>query len=168
MRRVLIDLWLISALAACAGATPDYPPVLEATATLAVPEANAIEVRVYRIPPGVVVEKVLLMGAADERLEASDLRRSTRESDAGLVSRPSLGIAVSGGSDSGINPAVSLGWSVTRGDSPKERSREISARIDIPDPALYRATASGWAIEVHYTDIAGRARVLTFPAPTIE
>ena len=165
MGRLAVNLRLIAALAACVGSEPEQPRRLEAAAVLTGPEPTMVEVRVFRIPPGAAVEQVLLLGPAGERLEAPALRRSMREAGAGLVSRPSLGVAVTGGSASRITPSLSLGWNVTRGDNPAQRSREITARIEIPEPAAYLAAVEQWRVAVLYRDIAGRSRTLSLAAP---
>jgi hypothetical protein len=154
-------------LAACADGRPAPPRMLKAQATLAGPEAAAVEVGVTEIPPGVAVERILVIGPGGARLEAGQLSRATSEAGAGLVSRPSIGIAVTGGSSSGVNPSVSLGWQVTGGGR-ERRSRQVTAVVPLPDPAAYRATAAQWRVEVHYRDVTGQQQVLTLPAPRIE
>ncbi|MDH3790776.1 MAG: hypothetical protein OES41_03440, partial [Rhodospirillales bacterium] len=154
-------------LAACAAGGPEQPRVLTARAALEGPEAAVVEVRVTEIPPGVVVERILMIGPGGQRLDAEKLARSTSESGPGLVSRPGIGIAVTGGSSSGVNPSVSLGWHAT-GGGPGRHSQQITARIPLPSPAAYRAAGLGWRVEVHYSDVTGRRQVLTLPAPRFE
>lgn len=167
MRRFAIVPLFGLVLAACAAGGPEQPRVLKAQAAVAGQEAAVVEVRVTEIPAGVVIERILLIGPGEQRLEADKLARSTRESGPGLVSRPGIGVAVTGGSSSGVNPSVSLGWQVT-GGGPARHSRQVIARIPLPNPAAYRATAIGWRVEVHYDDVTGRRQVLTLPAPRIE
>ncbi len=165
-RFVIVPLFSF-ALAACAASGPEQPRVLKARAALEGPEAAVVEVKVTEIPPGVVVERILMIGPGGQRLEADELARSASESGPGLVSRPGLGIAVTGGSSSGVNPSVGIGWHVTGGGRGR-RSRQVTAQIPLPDPAPYRSAAIGWRIEVHYSDVTGWRQVLTLPAPRIE
>lgn len=151
-------------LAACAGDQAEPPRALKAEARLNGPEATAIEVRVLDIPAGTRVERVLLIGPGGQRIEAPELNRSSRESGAGALSRPSIGFGVTGGSASRINPSISLGWSLT-GNGPARRGREVSALIALPDPAAYRAVPAAWRIEVHHVDVTGQAKIITLPAP---
>ena len=167
MRRFAIVPLFSFLLAACATGGPEQPRVLKARAAVDGPEATVVEVRVTEIPPGVAVERVLMIGPGGQRLEAEKLIRSAREPGPGLVSRPGIGIAVTGGSSSRVNPSVGLGWHVT-GGGPSRYSQQVAARIPLPNPAAYRATAIGWRVEVHYRDVTGRRQVLTLPAPRIE
>jgi hypothetical protein len=164
--RLTIILLSSLVLAACAGDTTAPPRALEAEARLAGPEATAIEVRVRDIPAGTAVEQVLLIGPGGQRTAAPELVRSTSETGAGALSRPSIGFGVTGGSASGINPSISLGWSLTGG--PGRLSRRVGALIALPDPTGYRANPAAWRIEVRYSDVTGRAEVLSLPAPRPE
>jgi hypothetical protein len=167
MRRFAIVPIFGLVLAACAASRPEHPRLLKAQAALTGPEAAVVKVRTTEIPPGAVVERVLVIGPGGERLEAGKLSRSASETGPGLVSRPSIGIAVTGGSSGGVIPSVGLGWQVTGGGR-ERRSQQVTAAVPLPDPAAYRATASQWRVEVHYSDVAGRRQVLALPAPRIE
>jgi hypothetical protein len=167
MRRFAIAPLFGFVLVACAAGGPEQPRVLKARAALDGPEATVVEVRVTEIPPGVVVERILMIGPGGQRLEADKLARSTNESGPGLISSPGIGVAVTGGSSSGVNPSVSLGWHVT-GGGPGWYSRQVTARIPLPNPTAYRTAARQWLVEVHYSDVTGRRQVLTLPAPRIE
>jgi hypothetical protein len=167
MRRFAIIAILGLVLAACADGRPEQPRLLKAEATVSGHEGAAVDVRVTEIPPGTVIDRILVIGPGGERLEAAEFDRATSETGPGLVSRPTVGIAVTGGSSSGVNPSVGLGWQVTGGGR-ERRSKQVTAVVPLPDPAAYRATAAQWRVEVHYSDVTGRPRVLTLPAPRIE
>lgn len=156
---LLSSLFLI----ACAGDEAEPPGALRAEARLSSPEATAVEVRVLDIPAGTTIDRVLLIGPGGQLIEAPELSRSSRQSG-GVLSRPSIGFGVTGGSASRINPSISLGWSLT-GDGPARQSLEISALIALPDPAAYRAAPEAWRIEVHHADVTGLVQVITLPAP---
>ena len=165
MRRFAITLCGLLALAACAGGEPESPRQVRAAAGFTEPEASEVLVEVYEIPPGASIERILLLGPGGERLAASELRRSSSEIGPGLLARPGIGVAVTGGSSSGVTPSLSLGYSVTRQSGPSRKTRQVTARIVLPDPAAYRAAAGSWRVEIHYVDVTGDARVLTLPAP---
>jgi len=167
MHRFAIVPLISFVLAACATGGPEQPRVLKARAALDGPEATVVKVTVTEIPPGVAVERILMIGPGGQRLEADKLARSTRESGPGLVSRPGIGIAVTGGSSSGVSPSVSLGWHATGGGRGRG-SRQVTAVVPLPDPVAYRAKALQWRVEVHYSDVTGRRQVLALPAPRIE
>jgi len=119
------------------------------------------------MPPVTAIEEILVLGPDGERLAAPDLVHSTSETGPGFVARPGIGVAVTGGSSSGVTPSVSLGYGVTRKDGPSRRSRRVSATIALPDPAAYRANPAAWRAEVHHTDVTGERRVLTLPTPRL-
>ena len=165
MHRFALTLCCALVLAACAGDKPQSPRQVRAVAGFTGPEATKILVEVYEIPPGTAIERILLLGPGGERLAAPELRRSSSETGPGLLARPSIGVAVTGGSSSGVTPSLSLGYGVTRASGPDRKTRQVSATIALPDPAAYRAEAGSWRVEVHYLDVTGDARVLTLPAP---
>jgi hypothetical protein len=167
MRRFAIISLLLLTLAACGGREPLRPLTLKAVTGLDGSEAMAIEVRITEIPPGVRIERIAAVDPGGGVLAASELLRSESETGPGLVSRPSLGLAVTGGSSSGVNPSLALGINVS-GGGPSRRSRQVTARIPLPDPAAYRSAASEWRIEVHYSDVADSSQVLTLPAPRLD
>ncbi len=163
-RHVLAAIAAAGLLAACAAEPPRRPPpagIMAVSARLAAPPAQAVEVEVGNIPPGRRVERVVLIDAEGTRHPAPTLV-TLRTSEGGLTSGPRVGIGVSGGSSSGINPSISLGWNVT-GDQTARSGQRIEARIPIPDPAAYRATAPRWRVEVGFTELDGEPRTLTFP-----
>jgi len=131
------------------------------SARLAAPPAEAVEVEVGNIPPGRRIERVVLIDAEGARHPAPALVR-LRTSEGGLTSGPSLGVGLTGGSSSGVNPSISLGWNVS-GAEPAREGQRVEARVPIPDPAAYLANASRWRVEIGFTELDGEPRTLTFP-----
>jgi hypothetical protein len=73
-----------------------------------------------------------------------------------------IGIAVTGGSSSGIKPALSLGI----GTGLREETRigkRVLARVPIADPAAFRDHPKRWRIEVTYLDVTGERRSVVLP-----
>ena len=66
MSRFMCSLALL-VLAACSGDEPVSPTRLSASAGFAGPEPEVVEVRVFEIPPGTTVERILLLGPNGER-----------------------------------------------------------------------------------------------------
>ena len=133
-----------------------------AAARLAAPPAEAIEVLVFDVPPGRRVERIGLIDAQGGRHDAETLVPVTR-TEGGTEAGPSIGIAVTGGSSSGITPSLTLGWSSV-GAEVERTSRRVAARVPIPDPTAYRANGARWRIEVDVVEIDGARRTLSFPA----
>jgi hypothetical protein len=165
MIRLAILCFVLLTLAACGTERPETPLRVRAATAFTGPEATAIEVHVYEMPPGTVIEEILVLGPDGERFAAAELVHSTSETGPGFVARPGIGVAVTGGSSSGVTPSVSLGYGVTRKDGPSRRSRRVSATVGLPDPAAYRTNWAAWRAEVHYTDVTSERRVLTLPTP---
>ncbi len=166
MTRGLAVTWLALVLAACAPAEPESPRTLRASAAFTGPEAEVIEVLIYEIPPGTVIQQVVLIGPKGEVIAARDFTRSNAESGPGVVSGPSIGIGVTVGSSTGVNPSLSLGWQVS-GGGPGRQSRRVAALIPLPDPAAYRASTEPWRVEVRHLDVTGAPQVLSLSAPRV-
>jgi hypothetical protein len=160
-RRLLLVLLL---LAACAEGRPEPPAILQAAARLPGPAHEAIEVVVYDIPPGTQVEQVWLLGPAGERLSGDPVARSSGESGPGLVTGPTIGVGVTGGSSSGISPSVGIGWGVF-GGGPSRQSRQITYLIALPPELAYDEAPRAWRIAVHYRDATGAVQVRDIPGP---
>jgi hypothetical protein len=165
MNRLAILCLVFSTLAGCGPERPEHPLRVRATTAFTGPEATAIEVRVYEMPPGTVIEEILVLGPDGERLAAADLVHSASETGPGFVAQPGIGVAVTGGSSSGVTPSVSLGYGVTRKDGPSRRSRQVTATVALPEPEAYRSNPAAWRAEVHYSDVTGERRVLALPTP---
>jgi hypothetical protein len=150
----------------CGGPAPRRPPppegVMQVSARLAPPPAEAVVVKIGNLPPGRRIEEVALLDPNGGRHLAPSLT-TVRGTEGGLNSGPFVGVGVSGGSSSGINPSISLGWNVTGGDPERETLR-IEATVPIPDPAAYRTDSAHWRVQVVFTELDGERRTLMFPA----
>jgi hypothetical protein len=150
----------------CGGPAPRRPAppegVMQVSARLAAPPAEAVVVEIGKLPPGRRIEAVALLDPTGSRHVAPSLT-VVRGTEGGLSSGPFVGVGVSGGSSSGISPSISLGWNVTGGD-PERATQRIEAAVPIPDPAAYRADSAHWRVEVIFTELDGERRTLVFPA----
>lgn len=153
-------------LAACADTAPQRPPpprgVLEVSARLAAPPAPEVEISVANLPPGRRVEAIALIDPEGARYPAR-LSAPVTSTEGGVKGGPTVGVGVRGGSSTGIQPSVSLGWNVSRGQG-ERTSRRVAAVAPIPDPAAYREGAARWRVEVAVIELDGAHRTLTFPA----
>ncbi len=140
------------------------PRALSATASLNGDAKDVIQVLVRDLSPATRIEEIQLFAPDGTALQSSEIRRKSRESGGGGFSRPIIGIGVSGGSKSGVNPSISLDWHYRR-DGPDQSSRQAEAFLQLADPAAYRASAQDWHIEIRYTDVTGDQRFLRLPAP---
>ncbi len=148
-------------LAACAGAELERTGFLHARASLEAPVGLAIEVVLDDIPPGYEIERVTLIDPGGGRHEAERLVPARRQSGT-AVPGVLIGIAVTGGSSSGIKPALSLGF----GTGLREETRigrRVLARVPIADPAAFRDHPKRWRLEVTYLDITGERRSVVLP-----
>ncbi len=148
-------------LLACAGAEPERTGFLRARASLEVPVGAAVAVVLDDIPPGYEIERVTLIDPGGGRHEAERLVPARRQSGT-AVPGALIGIAVTGGSSSGIKPALSLGF----GTGVREETRigkRVLARVPIADPAAFRDHPKRWRIEVIYLDITGERRSVVLP-----
>lgn len=151
-------------LGGCAEDRPEPPKILQVAARLPGPAHEAIEVTVYDIPPGTQVEQVWLTGPAGERLSGSAVASSRGETGPGLVTGPSIGVGVTGGSSSGINPSVGVGWGIITSGSSRQ-SRQITYLIPLPDELGYENAPRAWRIEVRYRDVTGAEQVRSIAGP---
>ncbi len=158
-------------LAACAGAEPERTGFLRARASLEAPVGEtgagstrvgaAIEVILDDIPPGYEIERVTLIDPGGRRHEAERLVAARRQSGT-AVPGALIGIAVTGGSSSGIKPALSLGFGTGLRDE-AHIARRVLARVPIPDPAAFHDHPKRWRVEVVYTDVTGDRRSVVLP-----
>ncbi len=166
MKRFFAVAALCLLLAACADAEPARTGFLRARASLEAPvgatrAGAAVEVVLDDIPPGYEVELVVLVDPGGGRHEAERLVPARRQSGA-AVPGALIGIAVTGGSSSGIKPALSLG--IGTGLREETRiGRRVLARVPLPDPAAFRDHPERWRIEVTYLDITGERRSVVLP-----
>ncbi len=148
-------------LAACAGAEPERTGFLRARASLEAPVGAAVEVILDDIPPGYEIERVTLIDPGGGRHRAEGLVPARRQSGT-AVPGAIIGIAVTGGSSSGVKPALSLGF----GTGLREQTRiarRVLARVPIADPAAFRDHPKRWRIEVTYLDVTGERRSVVLP-----
>ncbi len=166
MKRFSAVAALCLPLFACAGAEPERTGFLRARASLEVPVGAtragvAVEVVIDDIPPGYEVERVTLIDPGGGRHGAERLVPARRQSGA-AVPGARIGIAVTGGSSSGIKPALSL--AIGTGLREETRiGRRVLARVPIADPAAFRDHPERWRIEVTYLDITGERRSVVLP-----
>ncbi len=161
MKRFSAVAALCLLLAACAGAEPERTGFLHARASLEMPAGAAVEVVLDGIPPGYQIKRVTLIDPGGGRHEAERLVPARRRSGT-AVPGVLIGIAVTGGSSSGIKPALSLG--IGTGVREETRiGRRVLARVPIADPAAFRDHPKRWRIEVTYLDITGERRSVVLP-----
>ncbi len=167
MKRFFAAAALSLLLAACADAEPERTGFLRAQATLEAPVGAtgaglAVEVVLDDIPPGYEIERVTLIDPGGGRHGAERLVPARRQSGT-AVPGALIGIAVTGGSSSGIKPALSLGI----GTGLREETRigkRVLARVPLADPAAFRDHPKRWRIEVTYLDVTGERRSVVLPA----
>src|SRR3546814_17782462 len=102
--------------------------------------------------------------AAGRATRAGAREVSAREAGSGGNAGPGVGIGARGGSSSGINPFISLGY-VFGGDSEVRRSQRMTASIPLDDPAAYAQGYRDWRIELRYRDPLGEPQQISVPAP---
>lgn len=146
-------------LAGCAGDEPPRPMHIAAEV-----EGRAVQVEVTEIPPGREITGLVLVDAAGRETPAREREISTREVSSGGNVGPGVGIGASGGSSSGIDPFISLGY-IFGGDSEVRRSQRMTASIPLGDPAAYAETYRDWRVELRYRDQLGELRRASVPAP---
>ena len=164
MKRSCVIAALCLLLWACAGAEPERTGFLRARASLEAPAGAAVEVVLDDIPPGYVIERVTLIDPQGGRHGAERLVPARRQSGT-AVPGALIGIAVTGGSSSGIKPALSLGF----GTGLREETRigrRVLARVPLPDPAPFRDHPERWRLEVTYLDVTGERRSVVLPLAT--
>ncbi len=121
----------------------------------------AVEVVLDDIPPGYEIERVTLIDPGGGRHEAERLVSARRQSGAAAPGAL-IGIAVTGGSSSGIKPALRLGI----GTGLREETRigkRVLARVPIADPAAFRDHPKRWRLEVTYLDVTGERWSVVLP-----
>jgi hypothetical protein len=155
-----IGLLLLGALpAGCAG--DDRPRPMHIAAQV---ENEAVMVEVTEIPPSREIVNLVLVDAAGRETLAREREISTREEVRGGNVGPGVGIGASGGSSSGINPFISLGY-IFGGDSEVRRSQRMTASIPLADPAAYATSYREWRVELRYRDELGELKRVSVPAP---
>lgn len=124
--------------------------------------AGTVEVVLDDVPPGRAIDAVAMIDPAGGRHSASALVETRRESGS-VRPAPSIGIGVTGGSSSGINPVVGLSLSLFGGRAGEGRSqRRVIARVPLGADAP-GTDFTGWRIAVSVTEVTGERRVLDLP-----
>jgi hypothetical protein len=126
--------------------------------------ADSLALTVDHIPPGREITEIALLDPAGGETPARERELITREEASGGNAGPGIGVGATGGSSSGINPYISLGY-LFRGSDDVRRSQRLIARIPLPDPAAYAADYRDWRIVVRYRDQLGERREVSIPAP---
>ncbi|GAB4226399.1 MAG: hypothetical protein Tsb0032_32740 [Kiloniellaceae bacterium] len=148
-------------LGACAGQDDARPRPMHISA---VAEGEKLRVTVDNIPPGREITELLLIDPAGSATLSREREIVTRETGSGGNAGPGVSVGASGGSSSGINPYISLGY-LFRGSERVERSRRLTGEIPIPKPAAYAAGYRDWRIELRYRDQLGEPQSVQVPAP---
>lgn len=124
--------------------------------------AGTVEVVLDDVPPGRAIDAVALIDPAGGRHPASALVETRRESGS-VRPAPSIGIGVTGGSSSGINPVVGLSLSLFGDRAEEGRSqRRVIARVPLGADAP-GTDFTGWRIAVSVTEVTGERRTLDLP-----
>lgn len=147
-------------LAACGSAAEKPRPMHVAVQV----EAQTLDLSVENIPPGREITSLVLVDAAGNETPARDRELITREEGRGGYAGPGVSVGATGGSSSGVNPFISLGYLFT-GDGTTRRSRRMTAEIPLPDPAAYAAGYRDWRVVVRYRDQLDEAQEVRIPAP---
>jgi len=159
-------------LAACAERTPERAGFLHAQATRPDPAAGgtsptggadngAVEITLADIPAGATVEALALLDTRGGRHPAEALTAATLEGDTASPGAVfSLGVSI--GSSSGIKPSLGLGLGTGLSET-SYRSRQVRARIPLPDPLAFYDHPERWRLDVSYRDVTGSLRNLVLP-----
>lgn len=123
-----------------------------------------LAVTVDNIPAGREITELLLVDPAGGTTQARERELSTRETGSGGNAGPGVAVGATGGSSSGINPYISLGY-IFSGSDRVERSRRLKGEIPLPDPAAYAAGYRDWRVEVRFRDQLGTPQSVQIPAP---
>ena len=172
MKRSCAIAALCLLLAACAERAPERSGFLHAQATRPDPAAGgtpatggaddrAVEITLADIPAGATVEALALFDPRGGRHPAETLTAATLEGDTAAPGAV-LSLGVSIGSSSGIKPSLGLGLGTGLGET-SYRSRQVRARIPLPDPAAFYDHPERWRLDVSYRDVTGSLRNLVLP-----
>lgn len=146
-------------LASCAG--DDGPRPMHLATRL---EDQSVKVEVSEIPTGREITGLVLIDDAGRETPARERELITREESSGGNAGPGIGVGATGGSSSGVNPFISLGY-IFSGDGEVRRSRRMTAAIPLADPEAYAAGWRDWRVELRYRDQLGEAQQVSVPAP---
>lgn len=114
------------------------------------------------------VEKLDLLGPDGIRITGGELTRLVEHRYGSSTEGPSgpFGLAVSGGSSSGVNVGIGINTPRPARNITPPPKTTTHARIGLPDPAAYRANAQAWKISAQLIDSKGETSFVEIPAPT--
>jgi len=156
---LLPSVLLTGVLSACAGDDGPRPMHLDTRV-----EDRTVKIEVTEIPTGREITGLALIDGAGRETPARERELITREESSGGNAGPGIGVGATGGSSSGVNPFISLGY-IFSGDGEVRRSRRMTAEIPLADPAAYAAGWRDWRVELRYRDELGEAQRVSVPAP---
>jgi hypothetical protein len=154
-----LRLWasaLILVLAACQAA----PPAAPALRVGLLPDGRTLEIRADD-PLAVTAAELRLPGMAPIPARAIHVVGPPPDLP---PERAGVGVGASGGSSSGTDVGVLFRVPVSRAE-PRPRLTRSVARIELPDPELYRARANEAVVRIVFGDSGGTQRIVDFPAP---
>jgi hypothetical protein len=154
LRRYFVGLALV--LAACQAAPPAEPRLR--VGLLA--DGRTLEIRADDLLPMTGAE-LRLPGEAAIQARAIHVEGPAPELP---PERTGVGVGASGGSSSGMDVGVLFRVPVARAER-RPRLARSTARIDIPDPDLYRARAADGIVRVIFGRPGGEQRIVDLPAP---
>jgi hypothetical protein len=115
------------------------------------------------------VEQVDLVAPDGREYAAQELTRIAPSRDIPVRERGTFGIGGWGGSSSGVNMGVGMGFPIGgRPPPPPDPDRNFArtiAHIILSDPASYHRTASAWSVKVRLLDPSGVSSTARFAAP---
>lgn len=153
--RLWMGAWVLL-LAACQAAPPAAPSLRVGL----LPDGRTLEIRADDSLP-VTAAELRLPGEPPVAARAIHVAAPP---PALPPERSGVGVGGSGGSSSGMDVGVLFRVPVSRAE-PRPRLTRSVARIEIPDPDLYRARAADAVVRIVFGAEGGERRVVDFPAP---
>jgi len=154
-----LRLWagaLVLVLGACQAAPPQSPSLRVGM----LPDGRTLEIRADD-PLPVTAAELRIPGL--ESVPARTIHVAAPPPDL-PPERTGVGIGGSGGSSSGMDVGVLFRVPVSRAE-PRPRLTRSVARIELPDPDLYRARAGDAVVRVIFGSEGGTRRIVDLPAP---
>ncbi|MCM0019603.1 MAG: hypothetical protein NBV67_06390 [Tagaea sp.] len=149
--------WVLAlALAACQAAPPAAPSLRVGL----LPDGRTLEIRADD-PLAVTAAELRLPGAAPILARAIQVTAPPPDLP---PERGGVGVGASGGSSSGMDVGVLFRVPVSRAE-PRPRLTRSVARIELPDPELYRARAAEAIVRIVFGPAGDAQRIVDFPAP---
>jgi hypothetical protein len=147
---------LVLVLGACQAAPPQAPSLRVGM----LPDGRTLEIRADD-PLPVTAAELRLPGL--EPVPARTIHVAAPAADL-PPERAGVGIGGSGGSSSGMGVGVLFRLPVSRAE-PRPRLTRSVARIELPDPDLYRARAADGVVRITFGAEGGAQRIVDLPAP---